>query len=111
MGFKEFYNQSSEVDEAVKRGLDKFIGKTLTAKQDIYIISQEEITSDREGDIFTEKELKKEFLWMKKGFKTELKTDEVFGKSAGFLSSKDGNFDFSEELLDRLLNGRLITIK
>ena len=108
MGFKEYLDQQEKLEEAPKKGFpEKFIGKTLTAKQDIYIITQEDITSDEEGDIFTEKEMKKEFLWMKKGFKTKLEE----GQLETFLSSSNAQFDFSEELIDRLLNGRLIAIK
>jgi hypothetical protein len=105
MGFKEFYHQSTEVEESLQKGLQKFVGKTLTAKQNIVLIERDLISS--EGEFLSDKDVVKEFLWMKKGFKTEL----VESSDKFFVSSKDGNFDFSEEVLDRLLNGRLIAIK
>ncbi len=102
MRFKEY------LEEAPKKGFpEKFIGKILTAKQNVFQIDPDEIPS--EGGFFSEKDLKAEFLWLKKGFKTELKDSEAsFGT---FVMSSDGKHDFSEEDLDRLLNGRLITIK
>ncbi len=106
MRFKEFYNQSTELKEQKLRPQEtKLLGKTLTAKVNILNIDGSDITSDQFGEFLSEKDTLKQFIWMKKGFKTKL----VDGGD-GFLASEEGD-EYPTDVLERILNARYITIK
>jgi hypothetical protein len=103
MGFKEFYSQTPIQEQKE----DKFAGKTLKAKTDIFNFNQGDIPSSEIFGIFLDaKKLKKDFLWMKKGY-----TSELVAEGGGFFSTKDGEFELTLELVESLSRDRLIEVR
>lgn len=104
MGFKEFYdNQSAPLQE--QRG-DKFEGKTLKARTDIFNIGPGDIPSSEIFGIFVDaKQMKKDFLWMKKGYSSKLVGED------GFLSTEDGEFELTVEMVEDLSRNKLIEVR
>ena len=86
--------------------LSKFDGRTLRAMTDIYNVNPGDISSEQFGEFLSLKDMTKRFLWMKKGYTSELKD-----QGDGFLSSSDGDHEFPDNLLKELSRNRLITIK
>ena len=88
----------------------KFLGKTLKARVDIISLGQGDIPiSEPLGIFLSLEQVRKDFLWMRKGYSSKLV--DSGDASDGFLSTEDKEFDMTVELIDRLLKNRLIEVK